>query len=96
MKESMPATVAYRLPRGGDARLEGPADIERLTLSNWRSYRADRYGGVELKVQKPNMPQGMSKRSKAIWRTLTELLNENELIANLDGLALQFIRSIAA
>ena len=49
--------------------------IDRLTLSNGRSYRADRYGGVEPKVQKPNMPHGMSKRSKAIWRTLTELLD---------------------
>ena len=26
------------------------------------------------------MPQGMSKRSKAIWRTLKELLDENEVV----------------
>ena len=64
-----------------------PATIHRRR----DTYRADRYGGVEPKVQKSNMPYGMSKRFKAIWRTLSKLLDENELIANLDGLALRLL-----
>jgi P27 family predicted phage terminase small subunit len=68
-----------------------PRKLPASTHRRRGSYREDRHGGVTPPVEAPKRPADLSKAAEPVWNELATLLQENQLVTKMDGLALRLL-----